>query len=382
MNLSKDIRDEAIAFTKENLVIDIYTTSFASALRAAGISPSPGWFTKQNNGLFNLNVIMKGGLDVFGISMPDGYSLPNVAWFERAGESIDLDWREEWPPNWYDFVWPPEPYGRYRSRDCSRSHLTYALIYYDIVMREIEAGSDKLLLVRTSEDILRAKRERKVGIMLDCNCVQIIEDSLELLRVLYRLGYRDMLLARWGRNLVVDSWVQTRADSRLTPFGVAVIRGLNRIGMLIDLSHTSERCFYDVLEVSKDPVICSHSNSRTIFNHPRNLTDDQVIALAEKGGVIGLMTVFIGPGEHFRDHKGWDIDDPRFQKWLDHCDHIVDLVGVDYVGWGSDGYGTMIHTPAELHKITEGLMIRGYSKKEIRKVLGENFLRVFRRVVG
>ena len=379
---SKDIRDEAVAFTREALVVDMYTTSFASALRAAGTSAKPGWFSRRSESIFDLPKVIDGGLDVFGIDMPDGFSYSNVSWFVKAGESADLDWLEEWPQDWYDFAWPPEPHGRYRSRDSPRNHLTYALVYYDVVMKEIEANPERLTLIRTYDDLLRVKREGKVGVVLDCNCVQIIEDSLELLRVLYRLGYRDMLLARWGRNLVVDSWVQTRADSRLTPFGVAVVRELNRIGMLIDLSHTSERCFYDVLEVSKDPVICSHSNSRAIFNHPRNLTDDQAKALAEKGGVIGLMTVFIGPGPKYRDGRGWSIDDPRFQKWLDHCDRLVEVAGVDHVGWGSDGYYTMIRTPIELPKITEGLMSRGYSKKEIKKILGGNYLRVFKRVVG
>jgi membrane dipeptidase len=112
------------------------------------------------------------------------------------------------------------------------------------------------------------------------------------------------------------------------------------------------------------------------------LTDDQVKALAEKGGVIGLMTFAVGPGAEFNRNEGWDINDHRFQKWLDHCDHIVKLVGTDYVGWGSDGYGTMIHTPTELWKITAGLMERGYSKQDIKKILGENYLRVFERVVG
>ena len=316
--------------------------------------------------------------------MPDGFELgvTSFTWLIKTGEARNLNWLEKFEPDWYDFVWPPKPFEHYKSLDAPRSYLTYALIYYDIVMQEIEANSEKMLLVKTSEDILRAKREGKIGFILDCNCIQIIEDSLEMLRVLYRLGYRDMLLARWGRNLVVDSWVQSRADSRLTPFGCAAIEEMNRIGMIIDLSHTSDRCFYDVLEVSKDPVICSHSNSRTVFNHPRNLTDDQIKALAEKGGVVGLMIPFIGAGPQYRDGKSWNVDDPRFQKWLDHCDHFVNLVGADYVGWGSDGYGSMIHTPAEFPKITAGLMSRGYSKQEIKKILGENYLRVFKRVVG
>ena len=138
----------------------------------------------------------------------------------------------------------------------------------------------------------------------------------------------------------------------------------------------------NVLEISEDPVICSHSNARAVHYHPRNLTDDQIKALAQKGGVIGLMCVFIGPGKEYSDMKSWGVDDPRFQKWLDHFDHIFKLAGPDHVGWGSDGYLTMIGTPAELPKLTEGLMRRGYSKEDIRKFLGENYLRVFKQIVG
>lgn len=379
-----DIKDEALALTKRSLIVDMYTTSFSSALGRAGTSARPGWFSMRSDGEFDLPKIVEGGLNIVGFNMPDGFELANSGsgWLVSTGESTDLDYREEWDRDWADFTWPPEPFARRRSYDAPRGYLTYALTFYDAVMAEIEFSPDKYILVRTAQDIRRARGESKIGIVLDCNCIQVIEDSLELLRTLHRLGYRDMLLARWGRNLVADSWVQSRAESRLTPFGVAAIREMNRIGMIVDLSHTSDRCFHDVLEVSEDPVICSHSNSRTIYNHPRNLTDDQAKVLAEKGGVVGLMTVFIGPGPRYQDGKGWAVDDPRFQKWLDHFDHLVNIVGMDHVGWGSDGYGTMVHTPAELPKITEGLLRRGYSRQDIEKALGANYLRVFERVVG
>jgi len=218
--------------------------------------------------------------------------------------------------------------------------------------------------------------------MLDCNCVQMIEDSLEMLSVLYRLGYRQMLLARFSRNLVCDSWVQSRTGGGITPFGEAVIREMNRIGMVIDLSHTSDAGVWDVVELSEDPVICSHSNARAVNFHPRNLPDDQIRAIAGTGGVIGLMSVFIGPGKEYHDGEPWDVDDPRFEKWLDHADHMIEVAGPEHVGWGSDGYLQMIGSPAELPKLTEGLMRRGHPESTIRGFLGENHLRVFRQVVG
>jgi len=391
------VRDEAVALTQEALVVDIYTTSFNLAfrsLRSAGTPQEPGWFARKGEevgagpfaGRFDLPTIQAGGLNVFGESMIDSAASPSL--FLQSSEyelSVEVGRRHggegEWPADWHQFAWPPDPYAHYELQYPPRSPMANALVMYEVLMREIDA-IDELLLVREADDIVRTQREGKVGVMLDCNCVQMIEDSLEMLSVLHRLGYRQMLLARFSRNLVVDSWVQSRTGGGLTPFGEAAVKEMNRIGMIVDLSHTSDPGFWDVLEVSDDPVICSHSNARAVYYHPRNLTDDQIKALAQKGGVIGLMCVFIGPGSEYSDKQGWSVDDPRFEKWLDHVDHVVDLAGIDHVGWGSDGYLTMIASPAELSKITEGLLRRGYSEQDIRKFWGENHLRVFRQVVG
>ncbi|MEW6359482.1 MAG: membrane dipeptidase [Planctomycetota bacterium] len=392
----KGVSDEAIALTKDSLVVDIYTTSFDLAYRAlkSGGKPQvPGWFAKRGEeigagafaGRFDLPRIKEGGLNVFGQSMLD--SAISQSMFAKSNEyelSVEIGRRHEgegdWPADWGKFAWPPDPYDHYVFQYPPRSGLANSLVMYEILMREIDAIED-LILVTKTDDILRTQKEGKVGIFFDCNCVQMIEDSLEMLSVLYRLGYRQMLLARFSRNLVVDSWVQSRTGGGLTPFGEAAVREMNRIGMIIDLSHTSDPGFWDVLEVSDDPVICSHSNARAVHYHPRNLTDDQIKAIAQKGGVIGLMCVFIGPGKEHSDMKSWNIDDPRFQKWLDHYDHMFNLVGPDYLGWGSDGYITMIATPAEIPKLTEGLLRRGHSEQDIRKFLGENYLRVFRDIV-
>jgi len=391
------VREEAIALTQEALVVDIYTTSFSlamGALKAAGTSNEPGWFAKKGEevgagqfaGRFDLHCIKEGGLNVFGQSMID--SAASASQFEKLSEyqlSVELgrefDREGEWPADWSKFAWPPNPYDHFTLQYPHRHGMVNALIFYEVLMREIDAIDD-LILVTQADDILRTQREDKVGVLLDCNCVQMIEDSLEMLSVLHRLGYRQMLLARFSRNLVADSWVQARTKSGITPFGEAVVKEMNRIGMIIDLSHTSDQCVWDVLETSEAPVICSHCNARAICGHPRNLTDEQIKAIAAKGGVIGLMCVFIGPGPEYHDRTSWPVDDPRFQRWLDHVDHMVGLVGTDHIGWGSDGYLTMLGTPAELPKITEGLMRRGYSETDIRKFWGENYLRVFKEVVG
>jgi len=391
------VSEEAVALTRDALVIDIYTTGFNQALRTltkSGASQEPGWFTKTAEELgadrasvrFNLPHIKEGGLNVFAPSMPDiaiagssfgianEYQLSSQIARRHAGET-------EWPEDWSDFAWPPDPYAHYSLQYPPRSGMANALVAHEILMREIDAV-DELSLVRTADDILRTQAEGKVGVLLDCNCVQMIEDALELLNVMHRLGFRQMLLARFSRNLVVDSWVQTRTGGGLTPFGEAVIKEMNRLGMIIDLSHTSDPGFWDVLKTSEAPVICSHSNARAVHYHPRNLTDDQIKALAEKGGIIGLMCIFVGPGQDYRDGKSWPVSDPRFQKWLDHFDHMLALAGPDHLGWGSDGYHSMIATPAELPKLAEGLLQRGHSAEVIRKFLGENYLRVFKDIAN
>ena len=391
------VRDEAIALTKEALVIDMYTTSFFSglrALRADGVRQEPGWFAGKGEeagsrpvaGRFDLPAIKEGGLNVFGQSMLDCAAQSSS--FTKSNEyqlTVDLG-REfgregEWPEDWGKFAYPPDPHDHYTLQYPNRHGMVNAFIMYEILMREVDAIDD-LILVTEAEDIVRTQRDGKVGVLLDCNCVQMIGDSLEMLSVLHRLGYRQMLMARFSRNLCVDSWVQARTKGGLTPFGEAVVRELNRLGIIIDLSHTNDEGFWDVLEVSEAPVICSHSNSRSVCSHPRNLTDDQIKALAATGGVIGLMCLFVGPGPDYRGQTGWAVDDPRFQRWLDHVDHVIGLVGPAHVGWGSDGYMTMMVSPAELAKITEGLLRRGHPEADIRKFWGENYLRVFREVVA
>jgi len=397
MSTLKGVRDEAVELTRDALVTDIYTTSFSLALnslKAGGGSQEPGWLARPGEewgggpfaGRFDLPKMKQGGLNVFGQSMLD--QACTSASLEAATEyqlSVDLgrehDVEGSWPEDWAEFAWPPDPWRHYTHQYPARDGRINALIFYEILMREIDA-IDELTLIRCADDIVRCREDGLVGVILDCNCVQMIDDSLEMLSVLYRLGYRQMLLARFSRNLVADSWVQTRSGGGITPFGVAAVREMNRIGMIVDLSHTSDAGVWDVLEVSEAPVICSHSNARAINGHPRNLPDDQIRAIADKGGVIGLMSVFIGPGPDYHDNQPWDVDDPRFGKWLDHADHMIEVAGPEHVGWGSDGYLTMIGSPAELPRLTEGLMRRGHSEQTIRGFLGENHLRVFREVVG
>ena len=160
----------------------------------------------------------------------------------------------------------------------------------------------------------------------------------------------------------------------MTHFGVLLVQEMNRLGMLVDLAHVSQSAFLSALEVTSKPVIFSHGNARALCDHPRNLTDAQLKALAENGGVIGLSYV---PG--FVDREK-----PTLERLLDHIDHIAAVAGVEAIGLGSDfdGGGTLLADATEVPRITKGLLERGYGESEVRKILGGNTFRVLQEAIG
>jgi len=179
------------------------------------------------------------------------------------------------------------------------------------------------------------------------------------------------------RNQLADGVADRRTGGGLSELGVQAIEELDRLGMIIDVSHLNDDGFWDVLEQTKNPIIASHSNSRTVCNHPRNMTDEMITALAENGGVMGMNFApsFV--------HK----TDATLEAVIDHIDHIVDLVGPDHVGLGSD-YDGIPSTPRGLEDVTKmpditrELVKREYSREDIQKILGGNHLRLFKKVIG
>ncbi len=289
----------------------------------------------------------------------------------------------------------------------------------DAMQGVLDAHKDQIELATGAGDIERIVKSKKIAAFLAIEGGHQIDDDLAVLRMYYRMGIRAMTLTHFKNNNWADSSTDKPAHNGLTPFGKDVVREMNRLGMLVDVSHVSDKTFYDALEVSTKPVIVSHSSSRAISNIPRNVTDDMLRALAKNGGVIG-----INFGEGFISQKdvaalqaainsnqgappdmvGKILDNyanEEFRKDLaamktglatisdvaDHVDHIVKVAGIDHVGIGSDFDG--ITSPPEgladiskMPSLVAALLKRGYSEQDIKKILGGNYLRVIREVTG
>lgn len=241
--------------------------------------------------------------------------------------------------------------------------------------RQISRHQDRVGQAFSEKDVVLLKAAGKKAIFLGIeNGYAIGKDISNLAR--YRdMGVVYMTLCHNGNNDICDSASGTPEYHGLSDFGKDVVREMNRLGMMIDLSHASEESFYDALEVSSVPIIASHSSCRALCDHRRNLTDDQIIALAKKGGVIQICLYlnFLTSGETA------DV-----KCIVDHINHVVKLVGIDYVGIGSDfdGGGGIPGCDAanELINITKELIRQGYSENDLAKIWGGNFLRVMNRV--
>lgn len=254
----------------------------------------------------------------------------------------------------------------------------HALQRLDALHQSIASHPDELLLATGAADIRRAKTEGKVAAIVGLEGAEPLEGSLEVLRCFHRLGVRNLGLTWNFRNEAADGVMEGRDAKGLTPFGFQVVEECARLGIMIDVSHLSSRGLRDVLEASRQPIIASHSNARALFDHFRNLTDAQVRAIVDRGGLIGatFAAVFLK-----RPYEDADIE-----YVLHHIDYLVQLAGPDHVMIGSDfdgaemprGLEDVTHYPA----LTAGMLDRGHDEATIRKVLGLNFLRVFEQVTG
>jgi microsomal dipeptidase-like Zn-dependent dipeptidase len=226
-------------------------------------------------------------------------------------------------------------------------------------------------IARTPADLWRLKHEGKKAIMLGVENGYAIGRDISNVEKLRRRGVVYMTLCHNGDNDICDSAKGNGEHGGVSAFGADVIREMNRVGMMVDLSHASEKSFYDALEISSTPIVCSHSSARALCDHPRNLTDEQMRALARRGGV---MQVTLYNGFLRTDGKATIIDA------IDHLNHAVNVMGIEHVGIGTDfdGDGGVpgCASAAELINFTRQLLNQRYNEADIQRIWGGNFLRV------
>ena len=252
----------------------------------------------------------------------------------------------------------------------------FAMNRLNEIHRQMEINRDRMNIARTSQEVWVTKDAGKKAIMLGLENGYAIGKDIRNIARFKELGVSYITLCHNGSNDICDSARGEAEWGGLSPFGKEVVAEMNRLGILVDVSHAAESTFYDALEVSTQPIIASHSSARALCNHPRNLTDDQLKALAEKQGVVQVCL-----------YKGFINEDAEKASLTDairHINHIVDLIGINHVGIGSDfdGDGELIGCRAsnELINITLRLLKDGYKENDIAKIWGGNLLRVMSRV--
>jgi membrane dipeptidase len=300
---------------------------------------------------------------------------------------------------------------------------TFDLI--DSVYEQAARHPDRMMMAFSVADIERAHKEKKLAALMGIEGGHSIENDIHLLHDYYRLGVRYMTLS-WSNT---NEWADSSGDindprvqhhNGLTDFGKQVVLEMNRIGMMVDISHVADKTFFDAIATTKAPVIASHSSARALTNHPRNMTDDMLHAVAKNGGVVQANFYSAFVDENYRRaseaqqkdadaavaahlaelraagkpvtyldkdqiEREWAAKVPRppLKSLIDHIDHIAKVAGVDHVGLGSDFDGVSgampegINSAADLPRITQALLDRGYNANDIRKILGGNLLRVF-----
>lgn len=400
------------AFTKSSVLALLLALS--SSLSLAGEAKDPALW-KKAQALHQRSIVVDTHNDVTSTILEDGFDLGSP----NGNTHTDL-------PRLKSGGMTAEFFSIYVDRSFVQSSNRYqggsarrALDMIDGTYQQIERHPKELRLALTSEDIRQAKKEGRVAVLMGIEGGHAIENSLAALRGFYRLGVRYMTLTHSNTNDWADSsGTGEGAEVRhhgLSPFGESVVKEMQRMGMLVDISHISDEAVEDVLRIAKAPVIASHSSARAVADHPRNLTDEQLKAVAKNGGVVmvNFYTQYIDPramaaAKAREETNKAAIDaiktkykDDRAALWknlkvlydqyplpptplsvlIDHIDHIAKVAGVDSVGLGSDFDGVPslpedMQGVDALPNITYELLKRGYSEGDVQKILGLNFLRV------
>ena len=247
----------------------------------------------------------------------------------------------------------------------------YADNIFDQIEHIVADNSQYIALARTPNDLWMNKHQGKKSIMLGIENGHALDGKIENLRHFAQRGIVYMTLCHNGDNDICDSARGSQTWGGVSDFGKQVIREMNRLGIMVDLSHAHEKSFYDALELSQTPIVCSHSSCRALCDHPRNLTDDQMRALAAKGGVMQVTL-----------YKGFLVKDGQatIEDAMRHLEHAIDVMGIDHVGLGTDfdGDGGIVGlaNSSELPNFTRQLLKRQFSEEDIQKIWGGNFIRV------
>lgn len=308
------------------------------------------------------------------------------------------------------------------ARDDSSYNMVHrkALEIFDAIHKNIAKNSSMAEIALTANDAYRLKKEGKIAAFIGVENGYPVGRDISRIRQYYDLGARYMTLAHTRNNDICDSSTDPKGQESngLSPLGIEVVKEMNRLGMMVDISHISDKSFYDVLKTTNAPVIASHSSCRALCCSPRNLTDDMLLALKENGGVIQICVLsdYLKTPEPNREmeekikalqdkygdyntlsddtkkqmRKEYGEIKKKYEKLatvkdiVDHIDHVVQVIGVDYVGIGTDfdGGGGVdgCKTVADMKNITIELLRRGYSKADITKIWGANVMRVLRKV--
>jgi membrane dipeptidase len=310
---------------------------------------------------------------------------------------------------WVDVGWPKQEL------------IHRALDLIDVVYEQVGRHSDVLGMATTADEIVRLHLQGKFAILMGVEGGYIIQDDLRALDIYYRLGVRYMTLTHTANTEWADSSGDKPQWNGLTDFGKQVVERMNRLGMMVDISHVSDKTFYDTLAATHAPVIASHSSCRALCDVPRNMTDDMISALAKNGGVmdINFYPGFLSPDfaaaykkvapqihadesaaekQYANDRKRlaeelrniWaryasQFPAPSYTTIADHIDHAVRVAGIDHVGLGSDFDGIDsapkgMEDVSKLPDLVRELARRGYSEQDLKKILGGNLLRVMRQV--
>ena len=297
-----------------------------------------------------------------------------------------------------------------------------AVAQIEAVRQQVSAHPKELALATTAAEIRAAHKQGKIAALMGVEGGHMINSDLDVLRKFASLGVRYMTLTHSGNDEWADSSTDKRVHNGLTDFGKDVVREMNRLGVIVDISHVSDKTFYDALEISKAPVIASHSSCRALCDAPRNITDQMMKDLAAKGGVVQINYHVGFLSQEFRDAEkanpeinkaiGEEVQKrcgdneacqllegdrltrqnveqgklPRvdWTKIIEHIDHAARVAGADHVGLGSDFDGANMpygmEDATKLPKITDALLKKGYSEGDVKKILGENTLRVMTEV--